>query len=183
VPPDGREEAIVHILAELHRGRQAYVIAPLVEESDKLQIKSAQETFAEMKQWFPDIAVGLLHGRLSGADKEGILKSFAAGAIQLLVATSVVEVGVNVPNATIMIIEGAQRFGLAQLHQFRGRVGRGQYQSYCYLFPTTAEFSNSQRLKVLTGTTDGFNIAEEDLKLRGPGEVYGVSQSGSPGQA
>jgi ATP-dependent DNA helicase RecG len=178
VPLAERDEAVLHILEELHQGRQAYVIAPLIEQSEKLEVKSAKEAAAEMQKLFPDIAVGLLHGHMSSEEKEGALRNFSAGALQLLVATSIVEVGVNVPNATIMIIEGAERFGLSQLHQFRGRIGRGEDQSYCYLFPTTENGTQNPRLKALAATTDGFTIAEEDLKLRGPGEVYGVAQSG-----
>lgn len=178
VPPDKRDDAVIHILEAMHQGRQAYVIAPLVDESDVLEVKSAKKTFVEMQHLFPDIAVGLLHGQMSSEDKASALNNFAAGALQLLVATTVVEVGVNVPNATIIIIEGAERFGLAQLHQLRGRVGRGRHQSFCYLFPTTAAAARSPRLAILTTTSDGFVIAEEDLKLRGPGEVYGLAQSG-----
>ncbi len=178
VVPEERDAAIVHILEQLHAGRQAYVIAPVVEQSDKLEVKSAKETFAEMQQLFPDIAIGLLHGKMTSEEKEAALNNFAAGAWQLLVATTVVEVGVNIPNATIIVITGAERFGLAQLHQLRGRVGRGAHQSFCYLFPTTPEAARARRLRILTETNDGFVIAEEDLKLRGPGEVYGVAQSG-----
>lgn len=195
VSPSMREPAIIHILEQLHAGRQAYVIAPLIDPASlKLpafarasadrrgaapsDLKSAKETFAQMQQLFPDIAIGLLHGKMTSEEKESVLNNFAAGALQLLVATTVVEVGVNIPNATIIIIESAERFGLAQLHQLRGRVGRGKYQSYCYLFPTTEEVSRTRRLRIMTETTDGFVIAEEDLKLRGPGEVYGVAQSG-----
>lgn len=178
VAPDDRERAILHILEQLHAGRQAFVIAPLIEQSEKLEIKSAKETAEEMHRLFPDIAVGLLHGQLPSAAKEAVMKNFAVGAIQLLVSTAVVEVGVDVPNATIMIIEGAERFGLSQLHQFRGRIGRGKHQSYCYLFPTTVTGATSQRLTILVDTTDGFKIAEKDLELRGPGEMYGVAQSG-----
>lgn len=178
VNPDQRDQAVIHILEELHAGNQGFVIAPLVEESERLAVKSATQTFAEMTKLFPDIAIGLLHGRMSSDEKTGVLNNFAAGALQLLISTSVVEVGVDIPNATVMIIEGAERFGLAQLHQFRGRVGRGEKQSYCYLFPTTTEAVFSPRLQVLTQTTDGFKIAEEDLKLRGPGEMYGAAQSG-----
>lgn len=178
IPPAGRENAIVHVLEELHRGRQGYVIAPLVEESEKLQLKSAKQAYEEMKKLFPGVAVGLVHGRMKSEEKDAAMRNFAAGAIQLLVSTAVVEVGVNVPNATVMIIEGAERFGLAQLHQFRGRIGRGQYASTCYLFPTTAESATSRRLNVIEQTQDGFKIAEEDLQLRGPGEVYGLAQSG-----
>jgi len=173
-----KNEAVTHVLTELHAGRQAYVIAPLVEQSVKLQAKSAQETVKEMRSYFPDIAIELIHGRMPSAEKKAIMDNFNAGAIQLLVSTAVVEVGVDVPNATIMIIEGAERFGLAQLHQFRGRIGRGKYQSYCYLFPTSNEGTGNPRLNTLAGTTDGFAIAEADLKLRGPGEVYGTAQSG-----
>ncbi len=177
ITPADRDQAILHILEELHAGRQAYVIAPLIEQSNRLQVKSTKETFAEMRKLFPDIAVGLLHGQMTAEEKDSVARNFSAGAIQLLVSTSVVEVGIDIPNATIMVIEGAERFGLAQLHQLRGRVGRGGYQSYCYLFPSP-EAPQTQRLKTLTETTDGFLIAEKDLELRGPGEIYGVAQSG-----
>lgn len=178
VSPKDRDAAVIHILSELHAGRQGFVIAPLVEKSEKLQLKSAKETYLEMKKLFPDIAVGLLHGQLDSEEKAGVLNSFVAGAIQLLVATAVVEVGVDVPNASVMIIEGAEHFGLAQLHQFRGRIGRGTQQAYCYLFPTTEGDVDNRRLQIIAETTDGFKIAEEDLKLRGPGELYGIAQSG-----
>ncbi len=178
VLPKDRDSAVLHIIEELHRGKQAYAIAPLVEKSDKLEVKSAKETAEEMQKLFPDVAVGLLHGKMSSEEKGQAIRNFNAGALQLLVATAIVEVGIDVPNATIMIIEGAERFGLAQLHQFRGRIGRGEHQSYCYLFPTNDSGINNQRLKTLVDTTDGFKIAEEDLKLRGPGELYGVDQSG-----
>ncbi len=178
ITPGNREQAIIHVLEELTQGHQGYIIAPLVEKSDKLEAKSAKETYAEMKKLFPGIAIGLIHGQMPSEEKESVMRSFAAGALQLLVSTSVVEVGVNVPNATIMIIEGAERFGLSQLHQFRGRIGRGRDQSFCYLFPTSKKGANAERLGVLAATNDGFKIAEEDLRLRGPGEVYGVSQSG-----
>ena len=173
-----KNEVITFMLQQLHQGRQAYVIAPLVEQSDRLQVKSAQETVKEMRAYFPDIAIELIHGRLKPLEKQSIMNNFHAGAIQLLVSTAVVEVGVDVPNATCMIIEGAERFGLAQLHQFRGRIGRGTHQSYCYLFPSTDEGANNERLITLSNTTDGFKIAEADLRLRGPGEAYGLSQSG-----
>lgn len=173
-----KEQTITFILEQLHAGRQAYVIAPLVEQSDRLQVKSAQETVKEMRAYFPDIAIELIHGRLKPLEKQSIMNNFHAGAIQLLVSTAVVEVGVDVPNATCMIIEGAERFGLAQLHQFRGRIGRGTHQSFCYLFPSTDEGAANERLLTLATTTDGFRIAEADLRLRGPGEAYGLSQSG-----
>lgn len=178
VAPDAHDAAIIAVLRELHAGRQAYVIAPLVEASETVQAKSAKATAEEMKKLFPDIAVGLLHGQMPSHEKEAVARQFAAGALQLLVATAVVEVGINVPNATVMIIEGAERFGLAQLHQFRGRIGRSELQSYCYVFPTTPEGVSNQRLAIFARTTDGFAIAEQDLQLRGPGEMYGVTQSG-----
>ncbi len=178
VSPRERDQTALRILEELHQGRQAYVIAPLIDESEKLAVRSAKQTADEMQKLFPDIAVGLLHGQMSSDAKEAGLRNFSAGALQLLVATAVVEVGIDVPNATIMMIEGAERFGLAQLHQFRGRVGRGKSQSHCYLFPSSEAGIKNPRLQTLAKTTDGFIIAEEDLKLRGPGEMYGIAQSG-----
>jgi len=178
VPDSQREQAFLEVLNQIHAGRQAYAIAPLVEQSDVLQVKSAQETYSEMTEYFPGIAIELIHGKMSSDAKQAIMENFSAGAIQLLVATSVVEVGVNVPNATCMIIEGAERFGLAQLHQMRGRVGRGEHKSTCYLFPSTEKDLKNERLKILAETSDGFEIAEQDLRLRGPGELYGTSQSG-----
>lgn len=178
ISPAQQSGAIVHVLEELHRGHQGYIITPLIEDSEKLQIKSAKKAFQEVTHWFPGVAVDLLHGNMTSEEKETVMENFAVGATQLLVSTAVVEVGVNVPNATIMIIEGAQRFGLSQLHQFRGRIGRDSVQSYCYLFPTTDEDVSNPRLQVLASTCDGFKIAEEDLRLRGPGEMYGVAQSG-----
>lgn len=178
VHPDKRDEAIIHMLSELHAGRQAYVIAPVIEDSPKLAVKSARKAFDEIKKLFPGIAVGMLHGQMSSEEKDAAMNNFSAGAIQLLVATAVVEVGVNVPNATIMMIEGAERFGLAQLHQFRGRIGRGEHESTCYLAPTTEEGAQSPRLALFASTTDGFEIAEADLQFRGPGELYGLEQSG-----
>ncbi len=178
IAPSQKDRAVIHTLELLHQGQQGYVIAPLIDQSDKLEVKSATAAQEEMRRLFPGVAVGLLHGQMNSADKEAVMRNFVAGAIQLLVSTAVVEVGVNVTNATVMIIEGAERFGLAQLHQFRGRIGRGEHQAYCYLFPTTQDSVQSERLQVLSNTTDGFVIAEEDLRLRGPGEVYGVAQSG-----
>ncbi len=178
IAPDKREEAIIHTLQELHAGRQTYVIASLVEESDKVEAKSATKAYEEVQGLFPGISIGLVHGQMKSQEKEQAMADFASGKIQLLVSTAVVEVGVNVPNATIMIIEGAERFGLAQLHQFRGRIGRGEHPSTCYLFPTNEKAARSKRLHVIAASTDGFEIAEKDLELRGPGEVYGVEQSG-----
>ncbi|PIT98383.1 MAG: DNA helicase RecG [Candidatus Andersenbacteria bacterium CG10_big_fil_rev_8_21_14_0_10_54_11] len=176
--PHQRPQAWDRLEQEIASGRQAYVIAPLVEQSEVLEAKSAKETLADMQKRFPQAAVDMVHGKMKPEEKEAVMRSFAAGAIHILVATSVVEVGVNVPNATCMIIEGAERFGLAQLHQMRGRVGRGEHQSYCFLLPTTTEAAQTERLHVLAKTGDGFVIAEEDLRLRGPGEVYGIKQAG-----
>ncbi len=175
---DSRNHAIIHMLEELHTGRQAYVIAPVIEDSQVLAVKSARHAFQEIQELFPGIAVSLLHGQMKSEEKEAVMNNFSEGAIQLLVATSVVEVGVNVPNATIMMIEGAERFGLAQLHQFRGRIGRGEYASTCYLVPSNQEGTVSERLQLFAATNDGFEIAEADLRFRGPGEVYGLAQSG-----
>lgn len=173
-----KDDAIIHMLQELHAGRQAYVIAPVIEDSPVLAVKSARKAFREITELFPGIAVGLLTGQMKSEEKESVMNNFTEGAIQLLVATSIVEVGVNVPNATIMMIEGAERFGLAQLHQFRGRIGRGQHASTCYVVPSGENETASERLQMFAGTNDGFEIAEADLKFRGPGEVYGVAQSG-----
>lgn len=178
VLPSYRNEAIIHVLERLHEGEQAYVVAPLIEESDRLQVKSAVKTYEEMKKFFPGVAVGLLHGQMKSEEKDAMMRNFVAGAIQMLVSTAVVEVGMNIQNATCMIIEGAERFGLAQLHQLRGRVGRSDKKSFCYLFPSSVKDAHSERLSVIERTTNGFRIAEEDLRLRGPGEMYGVAQSG-----
>ncbi|WP_407947639.1 ATP-dependent DNA helicase RecG [Paradesulfitobacterium ferrireducens] len=160
---------------ELERGRQVYVVCPLVEESEALDLVSATEQSEDLKAKFPDRRVELLHGRMKGSEKEEIMRAFQAGEINILVSTTVIEVGVNVPNATVMVIEQAERFGLAQLHQLRGRVGRGSEQSYCILM---TESPRSKRLDILCQSQDGFKIAEEDLKLRGPGELLGTRQHG-----
>ncbi|MDI6790642.1 MAG: ATP-dependent DNA helicase RecG [Thermodesulfobacteriota bacterium] len=167
---------------ELARGGQAYIIYPLVEESETLDLLNAKEMAEQLqKEVFPDYAVGLLHGRLKGADKEAVMSRFKRGEVQVLVSTTVVEVGVDVPNATVMVIEHAERFGLSQLHQLRGRVGRGERESMCFLIARLARDSDAgQRLRVMEETTDGFRIAEEDLKIRGPGEFLGTRQSGLP---
>jgi ATP-dependent DNA helicase RecG len=177
-----REKLYAGIRHELARGRQAYVVYPLIEESEKLDLKNATDMCRELKGVFePAFRVELLHGRMGGDAKEAVMRAFKAGQIHVLAATSVVEVGVDVPNASVMVVEHAERFGLAQLHQLRGRVGRSDHQSYCILM---AEWRRSeearQRLKVMTETTDGFKIAEEDLALRGPGEFMGTRQSGVP---
>ncbi len=178
VNPEKRDDAIIDMLSQLHEGRQAYIITPIIEDSLKLAVRSARKAFDEIGKMFPGIAIGMLHGQMSSEEKEGVMNNFAEGAIQLLVATAVVEVGVNVPNATVMMIEGAERFGLAQLHQFRGRIGRGEYESTCYVVPTATDGMESQRLSLFASTNDGFEIAEADLSFRGPGELYGLEQSG-----
>ena len=166
---------------KIAEGRQAYIVAPLIEPSEEVRAISALEIFEELTESiFQDLRIGLLHGRVSADEKNQIMEEFRTGKIDILVSTTVIEVGIDVPNASIMIIENAERFGLAQLHQLRGRVGRGSHQSYCFLLgnPTTEE--GRQRLTVMTETSDGFRIAEEDLKIRGPGEFFGTKQSGMP---
>ncbi len=169
------------VKTELAKGRQAYVVYPVIEESEKSDLKAAKAEFEKLSKIFADFSIGLLHGKLSGQEKLSVMEDFSSGKIQLLVATSVVEVGLDVSNATIMIVEEAQRFGLAQLHQLRGRVGRGSEKSYCILIsPTNVSATAKERLEALTQERDGFKIAELDLKLRGPGEFLGLRQHGFP---
>jgi ATP-dependent DNA helicase RecG len=149
-----------------------------VEESEKIDLANAVKTYESLVDIFSPFQVGLLHGRMKPKEKEEIMARFKANELQILSSTSVIEVGVDIPNASIMCIEGAERFGLSQLHQFRGRVGRGQYQSYCYLFPTSGQ--PTDRLRAMEKTNNGFELSEIDLEIRGPGEVYGVRQSGLP---
>ena len=163
------------------QGRQAFVICPLIEENDKLGVRSATVEYERLRdQVFPDLRVELLHGRMASREKEERMARFARGDADLLVATSVIEVGVDVPNATIMVIEGAERFGLAQLHQFRGRVGRSVHRSYCILFQSSIDDEGSQRLETVASTHSGFELAEADLRLRGAGDVAGLRQHGLP---
>ena len=167
--------------AQLVQGRQAYVVYPLVEESEKMDLKDATQMAAALAVEFPDANVALLHGRMTGEQKEQVMRRFASGEVKLLVSTTVIEVGIDVPNATCMVIEHAERFGLSQLHQLRGRVGRGVYKSFCYL--VASGFVNPeawQRLQILVASGDGFVIAEEDLKIRGPGDFIGTRQAGLP---
>ncbi|BAD40369.1 ATP-dependent DNA helicase RecG [Symbiobacterium thermophilum] len=180
-PESARRQVYDHLMrTEVPAGRQGYVVCPLIEESDKLQAQAATEWYERLKAQYPDVRLGLLHGRLRPAEKEAVMEAFRAGEIQVLVTTTVIEVGVDVPNATMMIIEGADRFGLAQLHQLRGRVGRGSHQSYCVLIadPKTAEAR--ERLMIMQKYSDGFALAEKDLELRGPGEFFGTRQHGMP---
>ncbi len=176
-----RDEVVARVRDSCREGAQAYWVCPLIEESEVLQLKTAIETFETMKSTFPDLAVGLVHGRLKPAEKAQVMADFKAKKIQLLVATTVIEVGVDVPNATLMVIEHAERMGLAQLHQLRGRVGRGTQQSLAILlyYQPLSELAR-QRLKVIYETNDGFEIARQDLLLRGPGEYLGARQSGAP---
>ena len=167
---------------EVAAGRQAYVVYPLVEESEKLEdVRAATQMAAEWSAALVGVRVGLLHGRLKGPEKEGVMAAFAAGEIQVLVATTVIEVGVDVPNATVMVVEHAERFGLAQLHQLRGRVGRGGHGGTCVLVGhgRLSEVARA-RLDILVQSEDGFLIAEKDLEIRGPGEFFGTRQSGLP---
>ncbi|HAX24094.1 MAG TPA: DNA helicase RecG, partial [Chloroflexi bacterium] len=176
-----RERAYNFIRRQTAEGRQAYIIYPLVEESDMIDARAAVEEFARLSsEVFPDRRLGLVHGRLRSDEKDTAMRAFAEGGSDVLVATSVIEVGVDVPNSTVIVIEGADRFGLAQLHQFRGRVGRGEHQSYCILIAEDVTAEAEQRLAALEATNDGFVLAERDLELRGPGEFFGRRQSGLP---
>jgi len=177
-----REEIYDFIRRQLDEGRQAYVIYPLVEESAKVDLKAATEMADHLAQdVFPAYRVGLLHGKMKQDAKDRVMGAFARGELHVLVSTTVVEVGVDVANASVMLIEHAERFGLSQLHQLRGRVGRGPHQSYCVLlYQEPLSDDGRARLKALTDTTDGFEIAERDLQLRGPGDFFGTRQSGLP---
>ncbi len=181
-PESRRDDVYEFVRQQLDAGRQAYVIYPLVEESDKIDLRAATEMADHLAQEiFPAYRVGLLHGRLKQEGKERVMKAFASGELQLLVSTTVVEVGVDVGNASVMIVEHAERFGLSQLHQLRGRVGRDQHQSYCFLlYQAPLSDEARERLKAMTDTTDGFEIAERDLQLRGPGDFFGTRQAGMP---
>jgi ATP-dependent DNA helicase RecG len=179
--PTERERAYAFVRHQVEKGRQAFVICPLVEASDKIEVKSAVEEYERLqKHVFPDLRLGLLHGRLKSDEKEAAMAQFARGELDILIATSVVEVGIDVPNATVMLIEGANRFGLAQLHQFRGRVGRGEHDSYCVLVSDASSAEAQERLHAVEATSDGFVLAQKDLEMRGPGEFLGTRQAGLP---
>jgi ATP-dependent DNA helicase RecG len=179
VKNERRDELIQGLLTELQKGRQVYWVCPLIEESEVLQLKTAVETHAYLQSALPNVSVGLIHGKLKGIEKNILMQDFASGKIQILVATTVIEVGVDVPNASLMIIEHAERFGYAQLHQLRGRVGRGSAESICILlYGPELSMAAKERLQTLKETQDGFIIAERDLALRGPGELLGAKQSG-----
>lgn len=179
VPEKKRADAYKFIEKKIKAGDQAYIITPLIEPSETLAtVKAAKVEYEKLKKIFPNLSLGLLHGRMKSKDKEAVLKDFREGGMNILVSTSVVEVGMDVPNATIMVIEGAERFGLAQLHQLRGRIGRGVKPSYCLLYTSDASNNDQRRLKYLETTFDGMRLAELDLKIRGSGEIFGVKQSG-----
>ena len=176
-----RDQAYDLIRDQVEAGQRAYVVLPLVEESEKMDLRSAVDVHRQLaEEVFPDCSVGLLHGRLNSAEKQAVIQAFARGDCQVLVSTTVVEVGVDVPEASVMVIDHADRFGLAQLHQLRGRVGRGAAASHCLLVNDSRNPLARQRLDVLVRSTDGFEIAEMDLRLRGPGQVLGTHQSGLP---
>jgi ATP-dependent DNA helicase RecG len=168
------------ITRETAAGRQVYVVYPLIEESEKINLKAAITGTEALRIKFPDLNIGLIHGRLTAAAREEIMRDFKGGKINILVSTTVIEVGVDVPNATLMLIIHAERFGLSQLHQLRGRVGRGAGRSYCVLMNYGGSIDARKRLDIMAKTNDGFRIAEEDLNIRGPGEFFGTRQSGLP---
>lgn len=179
VDTDYRQTAYRFIKKQIGEGRQCYIICPMVEESEHLEVENVVDYTAMLKEELgPDIAVEYLHGKMKQTQKDEIMNRFSANQIQVLVSTTVIEVGINVPNATVMMVENAERFGLAQLHQLRGRVGRGSHQSYCIFMSGSKAKETKKRLEILNKTNDGFKIASEDLKLRGPGDLFGIRQSG-----
>lgn len=179
IPEARRNEAYKFIKEQTIKGRQAFIITPLVEDSEKLQVKAVKSEFERLqKDVFPELKLGLLYGQMSAVEKEEVMNEFNKNFVQILVSTSVVEVGVDVPNATIMVIESAERFGLAQLHQLRGRVGRGEHQSYCFLFSSANTQTDTTRLQKFASIQDGFKLAEIDLETRGFGSLFGTNQSG-----
>ena len=174
-----RKTVYKYMNAEIQAGHQVYVICPLIEESEAMDVKNVIDTAKELAGEFDDdIRIGVLHGRMRPSDKQKVMEEFAGGYLNILVSTTVVEVGVNVPNATFMLIENAERFGLAALHQLRGRIGRGSDQSYCIFMSDSSNPDTKKRLEILKSSNDGFKIAEEDLKTRGPGDMFGLRQSG-----
>jgi ATP-dependent DNA helicase RecG len=179
---DRREKIYEFIRQQVKAGRQVYIVYPIIEESEKLDLRNATEMYEKLRrEVFAEFRLGLLHGRMKSGEKDEVMIAFIANEIQILVATTVIEVGVDVPNSSVMLVEHAERFGLSQLHQLRGRVGRGAAESHCILL---AQFNQTkearERLKIMEETSDGFKIAERDLEIRGPGEVMGTRQSGIP---
>ncbi|MBU8907051.1 ATP-dependent DNA helicase RecG [Desertibacillus haloalkaliphilus] len=177
---DMLDRVLSFIEKEIEKGRQAYVICPLIEESEKLDVQNAIDVHAILQQHFKSVRVGLMHGRLHPDEKDQVMEDFAENKSQILVSTTVVEVGVNVPNATMMVIYDAERFGVSQLHQLRGRVGRGEHQSYCILLADPKSEVGKERMRMMTETNDGFELSQKDLELRGPGDFFGQKQSGLP---
>ena len=179
VADDGwRPKAYSFIKKEVAAGHQAYVICPMVEENEELELENVIDYAEKLKNELPDIKIAYLHGKMKAAEKNEIMEAFGRNEIQVLVSTTVIEVGINVPNATVMMVENAERFGLSQLHQLRGRVGRGAHQSYCIFMSNSKGKDTQKRLEILNKSNDGFFIASEDLKLRGPGDLFGIRQSG-----
>ncbi|MBM7835124.1 ATP-dependent DNA helicase RecG [Clostridium sardiniense] len=179
---DERDSAYKLALSEINKGRQVYIVCPLIEEDEKEQLNSVESVYEKLNYGiFKDIKVEYLHGKMKGVEKDEIINRFKSGDTKVLISTTVIEVGVNVPNASVMIVENAERFGLAQLHQLRGRVGRGEYESYCILIAKAKSETTKRRMEILTESTDGFYISEQDLKLRGSGEMFGMRQSGDEG--
>ena len=175
------EDLYLKVESEIIKGKQIYVVLPLIEESEKLNLNSANKVFEYLsKEVFQKYNIGLLHGKLNSSEKNGIIELFLKNKINILVSTTVIEVGIDVPNASIMIIYNSERFGLSQLHQLRGRVGRDSYESHCYLVTNENNITTNKRLEVLKKSNDGFLIAEKDLELRGPGQILGYKQSGLP---
>jgi ATP-dependent DNA helicase RecG len=194
LPPGRQEIKTVHrsemhrarvmdfVRTEIDKGRQAYIVYPLIEESEKLDFESLMAGYEQVKAFFPDhkYKIAMVHGRQEAGERQRNMERFVRGEANILVATTVIEVGVNVPNASVMVVESAERFGLSQLHQLRGRVGRGAEQSYCILLTGSKIGEESkQRMNIMVSTTNGFTIAEEDMRLRGPGDIYGTRQSGA----
>lgn len=178
---DRRDKVYSFAVEQIKAGRQIYVVCPLVQESEKIEAQSAVKIYDELSAtFFENLSCGLLHGKMKAQEKDAVMAAFACGEIKALIATTVIEVGVNVPNATVMIIEGADRFGLAQLHQMRGRVGRGEHKSYCILLSDNTNTETAERLEIITQISDGFVLAEKDLLLRGPGQFFGTNQHGMP---
>jgi ATP-dependent DNA helicase RecG len=179
IPSERREDIIARISHWVNQKRQAYWVCTLIEESEQLQCEAAEKTAQTLQQLLPDVSIGLVHGKMKAADKDAVMQAFKQGQCDLLVATTVIEVGVDVPNAGLMIIENPERLGLSQLHQLRGRVGRGSIDSYCLLlYQSPLSLAGKQRLGILRESNDGFVIAEKDLELRGPGEIIGTRQTG-----
>jgi ATP-dependent DNA helicase RecG len=165
---------------EISAGRQAYVVCPLIEESEKIDVKAVTEELKRLEGVFPDLHIGLLHGRLTPAQKTEVMGAFRGGKVDILLATTVIEVGIDVPNATVMIIEDAERFGLSQLHQLRGRIGRGTHRAKCLLFADPGTDEGKARMEAIATISDGFALAEEDMRIRGEGQLFGPRQAGLP---